>query len=61
MEREDLYSQSQNHWTPGFNRERNYIHNYQNSLDARLSKPKQLQKVDGKQEEKFFKNTSYGE
>ena len=40
----------------------NYIHKYQNTMDHRLSKPKQLKRVTlMNSAERFFKNTSHDE
>ena len=44
-EKNDRFSQSQDHWAPGFKREMNLISNYQKMLDHRLSKPKKVSKV----------------
>jgi len=44
-EKNDVFSQSQDHWNKGFRREMRLVSNYQKMLDMRLSKPKSLQKI----------------
>lgn len=57
----DVFTQSQNHWNPGFRKEQSLVKNYQKQMDIRLSNPKRLTKIltrdDSK--EKIFRNTCF--
>lgn len=55
VERNDLFSESQNHFNPKFNREMQLVKNYQNKMDVRLSVPKKVQVTDSK----VFKNSDF--
>lgn len=44
VERNDVFQRSQQHFNTKFNRETSMIHHYQNNLDSRLSRPKQVVK-----------------
>ena len=62
-EKNDMFSQSQDHWNKGFRREMRLVSNYQKMLDQRLSKPKSLQKIAvGKAKgERVYKNSALRE
>ena len=59
MEKSDIFSKSQDHWSPLFKREQVLIGNYQKMLDSRLSRPKAIKKIQDGRIEKVFKNTAY--
>ena len=67
-ERNDLFSQTQDHWSQGFIKESNLIKNYQFMMDNRLSKPKVLKKImydrgaeTGHSVERIYKNSNLEE
>ena len=43
MEKNDVFSESQNCYNQKFKRELSMVKNYQNQMDFRLSKPKKVQ------------------
>ena len=64
-EKNDVFSQSQDHWNKGFRREMRLVSNYQKMLDLRLSKPKSLQKIkmeaNKNKDERVYRNSALRE
>ena len=53
-EKQDEFRKSQNHFNHKYVREMNLVHNYQNMLDDRLSRPKKTQEMGSK----IYKNSA---
>ena len=56
QEKRDIYSKSQNHFNPKFNREMNLVRNYQMMMDKRLSCPKETQ-LEVREGKRVFRNS----